>query len=135
LQQFQTVLDGIQAETPVSLDAVAIVQMSQRYCLAQMARVIANTTFVSRSDADAVLAQMNAAFDPAEEEAADEHDSGNYQNLIALHGAVTRDLVKRSILLPQRITFEFGRSMPSRGLPNASIMTDGPMRSWLRTGS
>ena len=122
-QRFDGVRAGILAEDPISLIATAIVQAGERFALAQMARIVAATTFVSRDDAESMLDRMNAAFDPAEEAAADEHDSANYTALMALHAAVTRDLTDRSLLLPRVISYSFPRSFPSLTLAQRIYQT------------
>lgn len=104
------------AEKPVFLPGILVALMSIHLTLAQMSRIIAATQYVSRLDADVVLGRINAAFEPAEEDAADLYDAGTYQALVALHGALTRDLVDRSMLLPRVIPFDVAGSLPALAL-------------------
>jgi len=116
--QFTVVHRAILAETPIALPAVLVVQAGIQFVLSQMARVLAATTFVSRTDADDALVKMNDVFDPAEEAAADQHDAGSYQALLTLHGAVTRDLTARGLLLPRVIDVTLPEVMPSLWIAN-----------------
>jgi len=82
------------------------------FTLAQEATIIANTVYTSRQDADADLNTIDAAFTLAEIDVADSSVSV-YQQMIYLHAAVVRDLVNRSLLLPQVIRYNFTRNLPS----------------------
>lgn len=113
MSQFRTVLDGVLALAPKALIAVAVQQASERFALSQMSQALAATTFVSRDDAISALDVMSVYFGSAIEDAVDEHDSGTYQALIAMSGAVTRDLADRAILLPQTITITYPATQPS----------------------
>jgi hypothetical protein len=115
-------MDGVRAAmvatTPVGLPAAAVANAGIRFALGREARILANTVFVSRDDATAAIMMMNSAFEPAEEFAADHSDPSNYQALIALHAAVTRDLSTRARPLPKLVTYSFPRSFPSLKLAN-----------------
>lgn len=112
-----TEFDGLRAallgEAPEAFIAVAVAHAGERFCLTQIARIIADTKYTSRSDADAQLGRIEATFDPAVMDAADEHDTASYRALLTLQGAVIRDLVDRSMLLPRRINFHFDATMPT----------------------
>jgi hypothetical protein len=122
--QFNELRAKILSEKPVMLTGVLLVQLAQRYCLSQMARILAATDFVSRDDANTALARMSALYDPEVEAAADQHDSGTYQALIALYAATVRDLASRALLLPQVVIMEFGVPAPALWLAQR-IYQDG----------
>jgi prophage DNA circulation protein len=112
------------AEVPISNAAIAVTQLGTRFCLSTQARIVAATAYVSRQDADVALGRINDAFAPAEEDAADQHDAGTYQALIALHGATVRDLVDRSMLLPRIVNYTLPQSVPALTLANAIYPDD-----------
>lgn len=109
---------GLQNETPEALIAVAVTQAGILYTLSQEARIVVQIDFVSREDVDSMIAQFNAAFNSAEEYAADQKDIASYQKLLALHASVTRFLVDRSRPLPRIVPYSFPNSMPSLALAN-----------------
>lgn len=123
-RHFETVVDRLRAEAPVSLIAIAVVMAGQRFALAQMARIIAAGTFATRAEADAALTRIGIVFDLLEEDAADLHDTESYRAITTLHAAVTRDLVDRALLLPRMVNIRFGRTMPSLWLANR-VYQDG----------
>jgi hypothetical protein len=122
--QFNVLRAKILSEKPVMLTGTLVVQLSQRYCLSQMARILAATDFVSRDDANAALARMSALYDPEVEAAADQHDAETYQALIALYAATVRDLASRALVLPQVVIFEFQVPAPALWLAQR-IYQDG----------
>jgi prophage DNA circulation protein len=107
------VLAVLEAADPTGAIGIAIVNSSINMALIELARILSQTTFTSSNDATAAIAANNENFSAAEETVADSGDSGTYQALIALHGAVTHDLVNRALQLPSLIAYEFPRSLPS----------------------
>jgi prophage DNA circulation protein len=82
--------------------------------LAEQARILGETTFASRDDVDAMLATMNAEFEPAENFAATyTADPRVYQALVGLHAALSADLTDRSRPLPRMVRYNFPTRMPS----------------------
>ena len=82
------------------------------FTLAQESIVISDTNYVSRQDAEADLATIDAAFTLAEVDVA-ELNTDVYLQMIYLHAATIRDLVARSMLLPQVVDYKFTRTLPS----------------------
>lgn len=95
-----------------------VVQTGVRHALAAIARILAQTTFVSRSEVDATIARVNAAFEPAEDFAADKRDNVVYAAAISLHAAVVRDLTARGRPLPRVVAFDIGQRLPALSLSN-----------------
>lgn len=110
---FDRVRKAAQNESPLAIEAVAVVAGFIQLSLAYQAKCLTRITFKSRQAVEATLASINAAFEPAEEYAADQPASDVYRALIGLHAAVTRDLIMRSKPLPRIVTFEFGKSLPT----------------------
>jgi hypothetical protein len=110
---FGQVAAAMLAQAPLGLTGVAVANAGIRFALCKQALIVSSTVFVSRDDVQAMVANVNAAFDPAEEYAADDHDPGTYQAFVALHAAVIRDLQLRAIPLPRLIAFALPRSVPS----------------------
>ena len=93
----------------MSLIAVLIKQSCVSFCLQQMSNVITGMTFTSREDVDAVLVEINDAFDDAEEVAADEMALVVYRTTISLHAAVTFHLYATAQPLPQMLALSVHR--------------------------
>jgi prophage DNA circulation protein len=116
--QLASVRTTVLTETPVSLGARLIMNTIVRICLATEGTVIANMTFVSRDDVDALRLQMNDAFNAAEEVAADDMDQMTYRALVALHGGITTYLVETARPLPRLVPYVFATIMPSLVMGN-----------------
>jgi hypothetical protein len=101
------------AESPQWLPGIAVAQLGTRLTLIAQSVILTTTTYVSRQDADRMLVRMTAAFEPAVEDAADSHDAGTYQAIIALQGAITRYLFDNGLLLPRVVPYEFPAAWPS----------------------
>jgi prophage DNA circulation protein len=105
--EFDRIRMAVLAETVVSLVA-ALIQSSCVWCsLQQMSIVIAGTTFTSRDDVDFVQGAIVAAFEDAEESAADDMVQAVYQALVSLHAAVVFNLYQVAKPLPQILDFQF----------------------------
>jgi prophage DNA circulation protein len=101
------------AEAPVSIGAFIVKNVLIELALVTECEVIAATAFTSRDDVDAVRSQMNAAFIPMEEVAADEMAQANYQALIHLHAAVIFYLTETARPLPMMLQYRFFDTLPS----------------------
>jgi hypothetical protein len=110
---FGKVAAAMLAETPLGLAGIAVANAGIRLALCKQAVIVSATTFVSRDDVEAMVANVNAAFDPAEEYAADDHDPASYQAFVALHASIVRDLQLRAIPLPRLMNITVPRSVPS----------------------
>ncbi len=107
---------ALETETPQSVTAVALTNAGIQMALVEEVKILAATTFVSRTAIDAALTALIAAFEGAVEYAADSGDSATYQALIAAQGAAVTDLNARAQSLPSLITYTFGRVMTSHAL-------------------
>jgi prophage DNA circulation protein len=111
--EFNRIQAALVAETPVSLLAVLLQQSCIAFALQQLSLALASVTFTSREDVDAVVPEINAAFNQAEEVAADEMALVVYRKLIALHAATTFYLFDTAQPLPQMLNFEFAVIRPT----------------------
>ncbi len=109
---------AMQAQAPAGLAGIAVANAGIRFALGQETRILAATSFTSSRDVFAAIAQANAAFEAAEEFAADSRDPSTYQALIAMHAAVTRDLTTRAVSLPALVPYASARVMTSHALAN-----------------
>ena len=107
-----------QAVTASDLPVQRVAQTAVRLALAEIARILAATTFTSRQDIDAALARVNAAFIPAEDFAAAQFNNVVWRALLASHGDIVRDLTARARPLPRIVTYSFGTRMPVLTLAN-----------------
>lgn len=107
-----------QSVTAADLPVQRVAQTSARLALAQMTRILADTSFTSRQDVDAALARINAAFTPAEDFAAGQFNNVVWRSLLAMHGAAVRDLNARARPLPRLVSYSFGTRMPLLTLAN-----------------
>lgn len=93
--------------------ATLIAQRIVLLCLAQEARIIAEMTFRSTSDAGKVAEEMHREFDAAAEAASDGKDAAVYVAILSLHASVTKHLADIGRKLPRIIPYRFPASMPS----------------------
>lgn len=98
---------------PSGAAAQRVATMVARHVLVQEARLSRAQTFQSRDEALALQARLGTAFDAAEEAAADAMDTAAHRALLALHAAVTRDLVTRGRPLPTVVTYTRPTSLPA----------------------
>jgi len=113
MSEFNRIREIILAEAVVSLVAVLLKNSCICFSLQQMSLVIVSMTFTSREDVDEVRKEVNAAFDPAEDNAADEMALEVYRTLIALHAAVTFHMYETARPLPQMLNYKFGTPRPT----------------------
>jgi prophage DNA circulation protein len=105
-------------ETPVSLGATMVKESIMRLCLVTEGLVIADMTFVSRSDVEALQKVVNGIFDDAEETAANDMDQMTYRDLIELHAGIIAFLVDTARPLPDMVGFYFATPMPTLVMSN-----------------
>lgn len=115
MDQVRQVAQGV---TTADLPVQRVAQTAARFALVEIANILAGTTFTSRQDIDAALVRVNAAFAPAEDFAAAQFNNTVWRALLALHGAVVRDLSARSRPLPRIVPYSFGTRMPLLTLAN-----------------
>lgn len=113
MDEFNQIQEAMVAETPVSLVAVLMTQACVAFSLQQLALAMTAIVFTSRQDVDALVPQINAAFNQAEEVAADEMALVTYRTLIALHAATTFYLYQTARPLPQMLDFQFAAIRPT----------------------
>jgi hypothetical protein len=107
------VLKQLVSEKPSNLAAVAVVQNSILFALAQDARILARTEFTSREDVEIMLLRMKDWFDVTKELAAGQQDNPSYAALITLAGSITRYLADTARPLPRMLIYELA---PKPGL-------------------
>jgi len=107
------VLKQLTSEQPSYLAAVAVVQNSILFALAQDARILAKTEFDSREDVESMLRRMKNWFDIAIELAAGQQDNPSYAALIGLAGSITRYLADTARPLPRMLEYQL---IPMPGL-------------------
>jgi prophage DNA circulation protein len=107
------VADGL---VVTGVPAIAIKNFSIRMALAELARILAATDFVSRQDIEGYFDQINASFEAAEIVAADARDNVSYVALITIHAAVSNDLANRARPLARMISYTFPTNLPSLAL-------------------
>ena len=113
LSEFNYIRERIVAESVTSLTATLLKNGSICFSLQQMSTVIVGSAFSSRQDVDKIRTEVNAAFDQAEEVAADEMALSSYKALIGLHAAVTFHLYETARPLPQMLSFKFAMPKPT----------------------
>jgi len=101
------IYDGVAAETPVTLGATLIKNGLTNFCFGTGARIIADLTFTSREDVEAIRQRVNQEFATVEEIAADAMDSATYLALVRLHAATMRFLIETARPLPRMLMFRF----------------------------
>jgi hypothetical protein len=112
-QQFETVRESVDAETPATLGGALVQNAGVRFCLSEIARVISSTTFISRQQVETIKAALLQPFQDAEEVAANEMDQMTFQTLICMHGALTNHLVVTALPLPRMVRYQFYTVLPS----------------------
>ncbi len=113
LPAMESVRQRTAAEAPKRLGAVLVRDTCINFCLAMEGKMIAEMTFVSRTDVDALKASLGQPFADAEEIAADAMDSATYRALVALHAAISNHLVRTALPLPRMLNYQFFEPLPS----------------------
>ena len=111
LPELEGVRRSVTAETPKTLGGVLVQNCGIELCLATEAEIIADMTFSSRQDVDALKLSLQAPFQDAIEIAADDMDQETFQALTALYAAVTNHLVATARPLPQMLRYQFAQTM------------------------
>jgi prophage DNA circulation protein len=100
-------------ETPATVGATLIRDSLINFSLATEGRIIADMTFTSRDDVEALNLIMNKAFQDPQEIAADSMDQQTFRALVELHAAISFHLVQTARPLPRMLEFQFAVSMPT----------------------
>lgn len=116
--QLASVRSQALTEKPVTIGANMITGSIIEMCLATEGRVIADMTFTSRQDVDALKLQMNAIFAEVEEYLADAMDQMSYRAAVQLHSAIIQYLVQTARPMPRMLSFAFTQSMPTLVMAN-----------------
>jgi prophage DNA circulation protein len=116
--QLATVRNQTLTETPVTVGANMITGSIIEMCLATEGRVIADMTFTSREDVDALKLQMNTIFAEVEEYLADAMDQMSYRAAVQLHSGIIQYLVQTARPMPRMLSFAFAQSMPTLVMAN-----------------
>ena len=113
LNRMAYVRSTVEKEEPRLLGAVLVKNAGIRMCLSTEGRILADTTFHSRQDADEQKNNMNKAFNKSEEIAADDMDQTTYRALVELHAAVAFFLVDTARPLPRMLNYRFSSPLSS----------------------
>lgn len=113
LDQLNRIRKQILAEEVVSVLGTMIKQACVLFDLQQMANAVVELVFTSRQDVERVRAELNPAFDQAEEVAADEMALEVYRATVALHAAVIFHLYATALPLPQMLQYRFAAPRPT----------------------
>jgi hypothetical protein len=113
LPQLAAVRAQTEVESPVTVGGLLVKNSLIYYDYATSGQVLAAMTFVSRDDVNFVRQQMNDAFAPMEEIAADDMDQMTFQALIRLQAAIMFFLVQTARPLPMMLNFQFGAPLPT----------------------
>jgi prophage DNA circulation protein len=116
--QIEWVRQQTELEAPVTVGATMVANSIMRLCLVTEGRIIADMTFTSRQDVDAIKLEVNNIFADAEEVAADEMDQMSYRGLVELHAGIIAFMVETARPLPVMLQFSFAQSMPTLTMSN-----------------
>jgi prophage DNA circulation protein len=104
-------LDGTRAiadaTTPQTVGAILVRDSLIMLSLATEARIIVDTTFASRNQVMQTQQVINAAFEPIEEDLADEMDATAFMAMTGLHANLTAFLTDTARPLPRMLNFQF----------------------------
>jgi transcriptional regulator len=118
LDWMDRVIDQLTKETPTTLTSTSVVQNSLVFAIAQEGRIIAATTFVSRTDVDTTMRRMKKWFDLSKELLADTMSGPGYEAFITLVAAITRHLTDTARPLPQMLRYNLPGPMPGLAISN-----------------
>jgi prophage DNA circulation protein len=111
--QLASVRDQTMTETPITVGGAMIQGSIIEMCLASEGRIIADMSFASREDVDALKDEMNLIFAAVEEALADAMDQMSYRAVVELHAAVIQHLIATARPLPRLVQFAFNQPMPT----------------------
>jgi prophage DNA circulation protein len=118
LDWMDRVLRGLVAEKPTTFVANSVVQNSLIFALAQEARIIRATDFVSRNDVDATMRRMKDWFETIKTIIADSMSGPAYQDFVNLAAAITRYLTDTARPLPRMLRYELSATRPALAVSN-----------------
>jgi hypothetical protein len=118
LDWMDRVIQGLTEEKPATLSATSVVENSLIFALAQEARIIRATTYVSRDDVDTTMKRMKKWFDIIKDIVADTMSGPTYQDLINLCAAITRYLTDEARPLPRMLYYSMPATMPGLAMSN-----------------
>jgi len=118
LEWMDRVIQGLTEEKPTALASTSVVQNSLIFALAQEARIIRATEFVSRDDVDATMRQMKSWFEIIKDIIADTMSGPSYQDFINLTAAITRYLTDTARPLPRMLRYEMAATHPALFISN-----------------
>lgn len=116
LPRFVKVREYLFTEEPVGDISRVIVQAAIGFCLSAESRIIVTIEYERRDDVELAISVMKTAFDTAREMAADDIDSGGYQSLTYLAGALTNHLAANALKLPRTVRFNLKTTYPALAL-------------------
>lgn len=94
-------------ETPKTLGGMLVQNSLLQFCLLTESQIIADMTFVSRTDIDLVQARIKDPFDEQIEQSADDMDQMIFQCLIRLYAATVVHLSTTQRPLPRMLGYQF----------------------------
>jgi hypothetical protein len=116
LDWMDRVIKQLTLEQPTTLASTSVVQNSLIFALAQEARIIRATTYVSRDDVDNTMRRMKNWFETIKHIIADTMSGPAYQDFINLCAATTRYLTDTARPLPRMLRYELAATMPGLAL-------------------
>jgi prophage DNA circulation protein len=113
VKNMDTVRIAMLAETPQYDVGATVVSNALIFTLVEQSKIIINTTFISRRDADAMLQKMIEIIDEVKLAVSDLLDGYNYQGLVALCAAIVQHLVVTERQLPRIVEYNLAANLPS----------------------
>lgn len=98
---------------PVLVGAIMIRDALIQLALITQARVLGDTTFVSRQDVERIRDITYESFSEVQQDLADQMDAMTYRAMITLHAAVSFYLIETARPLPQMLNFRFNQPLPT----------------------
>jgi prophage DNA circulation protein len=116
LQQIEAVRETATAQAATTLGAIMVRDMMVQLSLAVIGQVIANMTFISRTDVDLVKARVNAVYEEMEDTLAGRMDSMTWRAVLKLQAAIIQHLTETARPLPRLLAYRFKLVLPSLAL-------------------
>jgi hypothetical protein len=113
IPQLTAVRNKAELETPVTVGGNLITNSLIYFTYSSTGIILANMTFTSRDDVDAMRVLLIDAFAVMEETAADDMDQMTFQALVRLQSAIMFYLIEEARPLPMMLNFQFGMAMPT----------------------
>jgi prophage DNA circulation protein len=124
MANMESVRVSVEAETPVYDIGQAIKLSGIVFAFAEECQIIANFSFASRLDVQAVMMQVLPIIDDTKLAVAELLDGMSYQRVVSLAAALVQHLSSTEIELPEIVNYQFGTAMPSLYVANY-IYSDG----------